>query len=302
MRAAIVGATAMRWAAMLVANAVPFSTRAGVEVFDLSVDYMEEITRRYYRRAEKAVNIDLKVSTLRGFSRNMMSTASDVTATFATHESLVEAIVDWIGRAIIEGRLRPNDDLNSVELARRFNTSRTPVREALVRLHSEGLVALSPRRRPRVAPISLTEVREMYELRAALYALVSHSIVERATEADLTVLWRLCRRLIERVQAGDVDGYFWANVAFRDKELEACGNRQIKRALDVLRLRTHQFRHVSTSLPDRMRRSADDHFRLCQAYEDRDPVMAAALNRSIVLTALRAIEEAWDGLALGDPG
>jgi DNA-binding GntR family transcriptional regulator len=262
---------------------------------------MEEITRRYYRRVEKAVNIDSKVSTLREVRNGMTSNPADDTPTFTTHESLVEAIVDWIGRAIIEGRLRPNDDLNSVELARRFNTSRTPVREALLRLHSEGLVALSPRRRPRVAPISLSEVREMYELRAALYALVSHSIVAHASDADLTVLRSLCGKLIERVRAGDVDGYFWANVAFRDKELEACGNRQIKRALDVLRLRTHQFRHVSTSLPDRMRRSVDDHLRLCQAYEDRDPIMAAALNRSIVLTALRAIEEAWDGLALGDP-
>lgn len=64
MRAAIVEAAPTRSLRRLVTNAVPFRIRPGVEAFDQSVDYMEEITRRYYRRVEKAVNIDSKVSTL----------------------------------------------------------------------------------------------------------------------------------------------------------------------------------------------------------------------------------------------
>src|SRR5688572_19053087 len=63
--------------------------------------------------------------------------------------SIVDDIVLAIGTDIIEGRLKPGDDLNSVELARTFGSSRTPVREALLTLEREGFVELSARRRPR---------------------------------------------------------------------------------------------------------------------------------------------------------
>lgn len=61
----------------------------------------------------------------------------------STHlDSLVGSIAEWIGHAIIEGRLQPGDDLITLDLARQFQTSRTPVREALLLLENEGLVTI----------------------------------------------------------------------------------------------------------------------------------------------------------------
>jgi DNA-binding GntR family transcriptional regulator len=205
----------------------------------------------------------------------------------------VAGIVDWVARGIIEGRLKPGDDLNSVDLARRFGVSRTPVREALFTLVREGLVDWQPRRRPRVAVLQLKEVREIYELRALLYGQVSLAIVEHAGDEDIAALWRAHGRLADVAAKGDVDGYFWANVAFRDEELRISRNGTIKAVLDSMRMRTNRLRHLSTSLPGRMQRSCTDHQRLCEAYAERDGVLAAALNRSIVMGALRAIEQAW---------
>ena len=206
----------------------------------------------------------------------------------------VAAIVDWVARGIIEGRLQPGDDLNSVDLAKRFRVSRTPVREALFALTREGLVEWSPRRRPRVATLQIKDVREIYSLRALLYGQVSLEIAERATADDIEALWRAHRKLADVAAKGDVDGYFWANVAFRDEELRISGNGIFKEVLDSMRLRTNRLRHLSTTLPGRMQRSCSDHQRLCEAYEERDGVLAAAINRSIVLSALHAIEKAWD--------
>lgn len=208
--------------------------------------------------------------------------------------SAVGEIVDWVARGIIEGRLLPGDDLNSVDLAKRFKVSRTPVREALFLLSREGLVDWSPRHRPRVSAVKLKEVREIYQLRAILYAQVSSAIVKYATDTDIQSLWDAHRRLAEVAALGDVDGYFWANVAFRDEELRVCGNGIFKEVLDSLRMRTNRLRRLSTSLPGRLQRSCADHQRLCEAYSERDGVLAAALNRSIVLSALQAIEQAWD--------
>jgi DNA-binding GntR family transcriptional regulator len=201
-------------------------------------------------------------------------------------------IVEWVARGIIEGRLRPGDDLNSVDLAKRFGVSRTPVREALFALSREGLVDWSPRRRPRVSTLSLKEVREIYQLRAILYAQVSFAIVERASDAELDGLRRAHGLLAAAAGRADVDGYFWANVAFRDEELRLAGNGIYKEVLDSMRMRTNRLRHLSTSLPGRLQRSCADHQRLCDAYAERDGTLAAALNRSIVMSALRAIEQA----------
>lgn len=213
----------------------------------------------------------------------------------ANEASTVAEIVEWVARGIIEGRLQPGDDLNSVDLAKRFKVSRTPVREALFTLSREGLVDWSPRRRPRVASVSLRDVRELYQLRAVLYAQVSLAIAEHATDADIATLWQAHSRLAEAAAKHDVDGYFWGNVAFRDEELRVCGNRIFKEVLDTLRMRTNRLRHLSTSLPGRMERSCSDHLRLCEAYAERDGTLAAAINRSIVLSALKAIEASWQG-------
>ena len=186
--------------------------------------------------------------------------------------------------------------LDEKELTEALGVSRTPVREALFALTREGLVDWSPRRRPRVAAMQLKEVREIYALRALLYGQVSLAIVEHATDEDIAALWRAHGKLAGVAARGDVDGYFWANVAFRDEELRVSRNGIFKEVLDSMRMRTNRLRHLSTSLPGRLQRSCTDHQRLCEAYAERDGVLAAALNRSIVMGALHAIEAAWDSL------
>ncbi|SEF24844.1 DNA-binding transcriptional regulator, GntR family [Amycolatopsis pretoriensis] len=213
-----------------------------------------------------------------------------------TEVSLVDRIVEDLARRIIDGSLPPGADVNSVELARRFSTSRTPVREALLTLQREGLVDIPARRRPRVAPVTPAQARELYEIRASLHALVSELIV--AGSPDLSVLASWQSRLRSDALAGDVDAYFWHNVSFRQAEAEAAGNRQLTRLLGSLGLRTLQLRHVSLSLPGRLDRSVADHERLLAAYADGDAVLAVALTRSIIMTGLHSIEASgWPGLA-----
>jgi DNA-binding GntR family transcriptional regulator len=213
-----------------------------------------------------------------------------------TGTSLVDEIIVKVGTDIIEGRSRPGDDLNSVELARTFGTSRTPVREALLTLQREGFVDITAHRRPRVAALSLAEVREMYEVRAQLYRMVSRGVVEVATKADLTELRAVQNRLRDAVAADDLDRYFWTNVDFRNTEVRISGNGTLARVLDSLGLRMLQLRHLSLSLPGRLEASVEDHDRLLLAYEDRDADLAAALTASIVLRGLRTIEQSgWVG-------
>lgn len=210
--------------------------------------------------------------------------------------SLVDRIVEDVAQQIIDGRLPPGADVNSVELAKRYQSSRTPVREALLTLQREGLVDILARKRPRVAPVTLEQAREVYEVRASLHGLVSELIVAHASDESLQVLHVWQDKLAQDAASGDVDGYFWHNVAFRQAEAEVAGNAQLARTLSSLGLRTLQLRHVSLSLPGRLVRSVNDHDRLLQAYADRDADLAVAITKSIIKGGLRAIEASgWVG-------
>ncbi|MEP9382980.1 GntR family transcriptional regulator [Nocardioides sp. KR10-350] len=205
-------------------------------------------------------------------------------------DSVAKRIVVSVGTAIVEGRLSAGDDLNSVELARRFNSSRTPVREALVALEREGLVEIPARRRPRVRKMALDEVRELYELRQELYGLVSRRIVEHCTDSQLDELELVHARLEAAAAAGDSDAYFWHNVEFRNTEARVAGNEAVRQVLDSIGIRMLRVRHLSLSLPGRVERSVEDHRRLMQAYRDRDAELAMALTRSILHRGLATVE------------
>jgi DNA-binding GntR family transcriptional regulator len=85
--------------------------------------------------------------------------------------------------------------LNSVELARAFQTSRTPIREALMLLAREGLIVVPPRRRPAVLVFALQQVREIYNVRGRLLELVATYIAEQVTPHDsnnCSVVWPTC--------------------------------------------------------------------------------------------------------------
>jgi DNA-binding GntR family transcriptional regulator len=210
--------------------------------------------------------------------------------------SIVDEVIVAVGTDIIEGRLLPGADLNSVDLARTFGSSRTPVREALLTLEREGFVEISAHRRPRVAPLHIEEVRELYHLRAELYAMVSRAVVAVADDEVLARLRALQDELEGAAEDEDVDRYFWVNVQFRNTEAAIAGNTTLRRVLDSLGLRMLQLRHLSLSLPGRLQGSADDHGRLLRAYEDRDAVLAAAVTQSLVLRGLAAIERSgWTG-------
>lgn len=204
-------------------------------------------------------------------------------------KSLVGTIAAWVGRAIIEGELLPGADLNSVELARRFKTSRTPVREALLRLEKEGLVSIPPRRQPMVATISLQEARDVFQIRANLLALAAELSAQNASAEDLARLREAQNAHREAREKQDVEEAFWATVRFEDTVIDICGNGALKRTLAPLRLRTLRFWHVLL-LENIKSQNMGDVARLVQAICDREPRLAAELFRSLVLRTLRRVE------------
>jgi DNA-binding GntR family transcriptional regulator len=206
-------------------------------------------------------------------------------------EPLVVQVATWVGLGIIEGRLRPGQDLNSVDLSRRFKSSRTPVREALMLLEQEGLVEIRARRRPRVAEYSPEAVRQIYEVREHLLALVGRLVALKASEADLAELRQRVGVMREQADSGDVDGYFWSHVALQERMTVIAGNTTLKGILDSLALRTLILRHASLQKPGRLPRSVDAQEQILEVLEAHDADLAAMLLSRATRAAYAAIEQ-----------
>ena len=209
--------------------------------------------------------------------------------------SLVSKIACEVAAEIIEDIRHPGDDLNSVELARKYQTSRTPIREALMLLEKEGLVEMPPRRRPRVGMLSIKEIRDIYLVRANLLELIAGDIAREASLADIRSLQPLLEKMEATSKAGDLNAYFWANIDFHERNTELAGNRTVQKIINSLLLRTLRLRRVGLSQPGRLAKSYEDHERLCRAYEDRDSTLAAALIRSNHISGLAILEELYAG-------
>ena len=205
-------------------------------------------------------------------------------------EPAVVQVATWVGLGIIEGRLAPGEDLNSVELANRFNSSRTPVREALMLLEQEGLVDIRARRRPRVAAFTLEHVREIYFVRQHLLALIGQLVAKSATTEDLDDLQARLDQMVEYAAKEDVDRYFWGHVALQERMTEIAGNGTLKGILDSLAMRTMILRRMSIAQPGRLAASVADQLRIFDAIKNRDGEMAGILLSRATVAALHAIE------------
>jgi DNA-binding GntR family transcriptional regulator len=208
-------------------------------------------------------------------------------------DSLVGRIASEVARAISAGELKPGDDVNSVELAARFGTSRTPVREALMLLEKEGLVEVPPRRRPRVASISLREIEELYAIRAALNSLMISLFVQRADEAMLDEMVQRLDAMKTHARAGRLSEFYEARRALHAFWNASCGNESLRALLGTWKMRMSVGRLVGHRHED-VERSLLDHERLVVACLERDEGLAVALMKSMTMFGLGTIRREHD--------
>lgn len=209
-------------------------------------------------------------------------------------EPAVVEIAVWVALGIIEGRLRPGQDLNSVELANRFQSSRTPVREALALLESEGLVEMRARRRPRVAAFSPQQVREVFVVRAHLLSMAGQLAATQASDDDLATLSSIVDTLKKHAANNNDADYRWTHYKFFDVIADIAGNVTMKGILNSLFIRTLSVRRT-LSQPERLAESLHYAGLTLEALKQRDGELVALLMRRSVLAALAAIERSGYG-------
>ena len=187
---------------------------------------------------------------------------------------LRDSVHDRLRDAIVDGTLAPGEVVRDTELAAWLGVSRTPVREALLRLGESGLVRSAPGRSTVVAEIDLAEVREAHAVVVAMHRLAVAEAVARLTDDDVERMRAANRRFATAIDAHDTDAALAADDDFHRVAVEVSGNRALATVLDqfgpvVRRLERRRFASHAGA------QSVALHERLVEACARRDPQAAA---------------------------
>jgi DNA-binding GntR family transcriptional regulator len=191
--------------------------------------------------------------------------------------TLWERVHQHLREEILSDRLPAGTELSEVALARQLGVSRGPIRESIVRLASEGLVLVRPRRGAVVRSLSRDEFVQAYQVREALEVMAVRLAVPRLTGADFAELQRINEELERIAESGDVGGFFETNAAFHAVFVAASGNDALGEIYRQLLGQMGRYRMQSLSLRGNLERSIAEHRAIVQAAGKRDAARAANL-------------------------
>lgn len=181
--------------------------------------------------------------------------------------SLTERIYNSLREAILENGLRPRSLVSERDLARQFRVSKTPVREALIRLAQEGFVKISPRKGIFVSPISVKELRDVFGIRSALEGLAAE---EAAGRIPREALARLRKDFYAAAENKDQDRLFRLGVQLHDLIMEVCDNKRLSSIVATMRAQIARYSRLASRLPEQAEESLRDHLRIIRALEQGD--------------------------------
>jgi DNA-binding GntR family transcriptional regulator len=197
-------------------------------------------------------------------------------------ESLHEKLVVLLRDLIVEGDIEPGARISERLLCERFGVSRTPLREALKVLASEGLVELLPNRGARIARLDDKDVADMFEVMAVLEALAGRLACARIGEAALAEIRALHYQMLAHFMRRRLPEYFRLNQAIHEAIVEAAANPVLKATYLGLSGRIRRARYRANMSDERWAAAVAEHEEIMTALGARDgETLAGILDRHL---------------------
>lgn len=206
-------------------------------------------------------------------------------------KSLPQHIVEELERKILDGRLKPGQRVIEENLCRTFGVSRSPVREALHLLESQGFVVREPRRGVSVAKVTPQEAADIYRIRASLEGLATALAVQNRTPALLAELKAMHERMQAAAGQDDLRTYQKLNRRFHDLIITACGNARLIQLIRTFDKQTQRYRLAVTRAPGWMASSARFHAATVASFEAGDAEQAERIRRQTILSQISRFPE-----------
>ena len=194
---------------------------------------------------------------------------------------LTEGAYHRIKDEILENRMAPGFQATEPEIAERLGMSRTPVREALIRLQEDGLVEVIPRRGMRVLPVSPDDMREIYEVLCCVEAEAGMLLAARRPNTrDTAPLEATIRDMEVALETDDLDAWAAADALYHETLVSLCGNGRLAAIATTYQNQAHRVRIFTLRLRERPVGSTDDHRQQVAAILDGDVVRVQELFRA----------------------
>jgi DNA-binding GntR family transcriptional regulator len=202
---------------------------------------------------------------------------------------LYEDVADRLREQIFSKQLPSGSWLDEQSLADQFGISRTPMREAIKVLASEGLVTIKMRRGAYVTEVIRRDLEQIFTVLSLLEGQAAKEAATKATEDELNLLDHLHHRLEKAAADRDLEQFFEINVKFHDLIQEIAGNRWMNSVIGDLRKVLKLHRRDSLTSTDRLQNSLVEHREILRALLKRDELAAESAMRKHLARGLEAV-------------
>ena len=206
-----------------------------------------------------------------------------------SNRPLYEDVADRLRDQIFAKQLAPGSWLDEQSLADQFGISRTPMREAIKALASEGLVTMKMRRGAYVTEVNRSDLEQIFTVLSLLEGQAGKEAALKATEEELNLLDHLHHRLETAAADRDIEQFFEINGKFHELIQQIAGNRWMNGVIDDLRKVLKLHRKDSLTGTGRLQNSLIEHREILRAILKRDDLAAEAAMRKHFANGLEAL-------------
>ena len=196
-------------------------------------------------------------------------------------KSLKEHVYDYLREQLRSGEILPGSAINLDETSRKLGVSRTPLRDALLQLESEGFVTIYPRRGVIVNVLSLQDIKNYYQIIGALESAAVLQAFDKIGEDEIRTMEDIIEGMRRAIESDNFDLYYEKNLALHDVYLTSCGNENLVRIVSTLKRRLYDFPRQRGFVKEWELASIAEHAELLQLLKQRKAAAAAAYVRDV---------------------
>jgi DNA-binding GntR family transcriptional regulator len=208
-------------------------------------------------------------------------------------QSLHLEVADNLRDMIVEGALPPGQRISEGDLSDQFGISRTPMREALKVLASEGLVEIKPNRGTRVTEITHEDIDELFEAVSGIERLCGELATENLTESNLEHLQDLHLRMTNYFKNGQRHDYFRLNHETHNLIVQLSGNSVLRDIHANIMIKVRRARYLAILSIERWEESVREHAEILEAMEARDVDLVGKRIRDHVLKTGEIVKQSY---------
>ena len=206
-----------------------------------------------------------------------------------TPKTLHQEVAQRINEMIRSGELRRGQKINELHLCELVGVSRTPIREALRILNTQGLIDLVPHKGAFVSQFSTQEIHDMFQVMSVLEGMCAELATGKMTDADFRKVEKLHLKLEQHYNSRNHKAYLDTNQVLHTLVQDLAGNAALNEVIKGLRQKILLYRHKQLYEPKRFSESIQEHRDLLEAFRRRDAQIAKDVMKGHLLAQARAL-------------